>query len=223
MSNENMDAESESDDDGEERERLDNNHGRPAPPPGPKGNDFAKGHNSGAPRGNDNAVGNSGGYGAPNNQNAAKHHLNSDTSKLFNWLEEHDEDSYQWILNKHERYLEEAPFGPDSAKSDRLLETCVCEYIIWQARGVQVMDGIIHKTHMKGSDGELVEVEDERPENQAVNRMDRQVMSKLNKMGIFDESTGGSGSSIRRMENDDYIIEVSSEPPDESDEDGDGE
>lgn len=176
-----------------------------------KGNDHAVGNSGGAPKGNENAVGNPGGQPPENNQNAAVHHLQSDENKLLDWLEENEPGTYEWIMAKHSSYLQDAPFGADSAKSDRLLEACVCEHIIWKNRGVQVKDGIVTKTHIKGSDGSLVEVEDERPENLAINRMDRQVMSKLKTLGIFDDNSGSSGSGKQTMESDDYIITIENE------------
>lgn len=175
----------------------------------------------GAPEGNDNAVGSKGGCPPANNQNAAKTHLRSDPVKLLQWLEEKEPDQYQWIQNKHESYLQDAPFDADSAKSDKLLETVVCEYIVWKNRGVQIRDGIITKTHIKGSDGELVEIEDERPENQAINRMDRQVMSKLKKLGILDDSESRMADAVESLANDDYIIEIDSEVVDDDQDDAD--
>lgn len=180
------------------------------------------GAEGGAPKGSQNALGNSGGSPPENNQNGAKHHLRSDPEKLLPWLEKNKPDQFQWVMNKYESYLSRANFSHGSALADKLLETVVCEYIIWYNRGTQLKDGIITKTHIKSSDGELVEVEDERPENQAINRLDRQVMTKLKKLGIFDESEGVVGPQTT-MKSEDYTIHVESKTVEASDEDQDAE
>lgn len=172
------------------------------------GNDFAKGNDGGAPEGNTNAVGNSGGRPPASNQNAATHHLRSDPFKLLDWLEEKEPDQYEWIMAKHASYLQDAPFEAGTAKADQLKQVATMEYIVWKNRGVQVKDGIVTKTHIKGSDGELVEVEDERPENAAINRMDRQVMSKLKKLGVLDDSESRMADAVESLTSEDYIIDL---------------
>lgn len=176
------------------------------------------GKKGGAPEGNKNAVGNSGGAGGqPNNQNAASHHLRSDPEKLLPWLEEHKPDQAQWVMQKYRSYLDRVSFEHGSGLADKLLEAVVCEYIIWMNRGVQLKDGIVTKTHMKDSEGNVYETEGERPENQALNRMDRQVMSKLKDLGVFDEDEGIVGPETT-MRSEDYTITVESKKV-ESDED----
>lgn len=161
-----------------------------------------------APEGNDFAVGNSGGGAPIANQNAAKHQLTADPAKVLEWLERERPDAYRWVEGKHASYLEDAPFDAGSAKADQLAQVCVCEYILWKNRGIQLKDGLVTQTHIKGSDGELVEIEDERPENQAVNRMDRQVVSKLKTLGVYDDPDSQLADAVGQLENDDYVIDV---------------
>lgn len=165
-----------------------------------KGNSYAEGH--GAPKGN---------------QNGAKHFAYSDPDKLLPWLEENKPKKYEWVVNKYESYLTDAPFSDGSAKADKLMETCVCEFVVWRNRGVQVRDGVVTKTHMKGSDGQLVEVDAERPNNQAVNRMDRQVMSKLKELGVLDSPDDRKADALEQMANEDYVIDVEGGPVESDD------
>lgn len=133
------------------------------------------------------------------NQNAATLQLTSDPVKVLQWLEREKQDSYDWVMAKYRSYLEDAPFDESSTKADKLKKVCVCEYIIWQNRGVQLKDGIVTTIHKRGADGELFEVEAERPENQAINRMDQQVVSKLKQLGIYND--GGKHQKARLMQN----------------------
>ena len=139
-----------------------------------------------APEGNDFAKGNAGGGAPPENQNAMKHGLFSQSRNLLNYLEREEPKNYQWIQAKFESYLEDAPFEDGTAKADELLEVCILEYAVWRARGIQVRNGIVKNTHIKGSDGELIEIDVERPENQPANRIDRQLMSKLDNLSILN-------------------------------------
>lgn len=140
-----------------------------------------------ASKGNDFAKGNAGGGAPLENQNAMKHGLFSQPDNLLNYLEREESENYQWVQAKFESYLEDAPFEDGTAKTDKLLEVCVLEYAVWRARGIQVRNGIVEKTHTKSNDGELIEINVERSENQPVNRIDRQVMSKLKNLDILDD------------------------------------
>lgn len=182
----------------------------------------AKGDPGGGQPGNQNALGNPGGGAPMNNQNGATNFTRSDPDKLLPWLEKNKPDQHQWVMDKYSSYLDRANFEHGSALADKLLETVVCEYVVWFNRGTQLKDGVITQTHIKGSDGELVEIEDERPENAAINRMDRQIMSKLKKLGIFDEDEGIVGPQTT-MRSEDYVISVESKTADDSDEAGEEE
>lgn len=78
-----------------------------------------------------------------------------------------------------------------TAKANELLEVRILEYAVWRARGIQVCNGLVKKTHIGGSDGELIEIDVERPENQPANRIDQQVMSKLKSLNILDDPDNG--------------------------------
>ncbi|WP_254530456.1 hypothetical protein [Natrinema gelatinilyticum] len=171
--------------------------------------------------GNGHAVGNPGGSPPAKNQNAATHHLHADPDNVLPYLKENEPEAFEWVKNKYDSYLEDAPFEHCSGKADKLLETVVCEFSIWKARGIQIRDGIVTKTHKRGADGELYQVEDEQPHNQAVNRMDRQVMSKLEKLGIFDDQSDDSPNGPLSNEYYTVVTKDSSDESDENDDDDD--
>jgi hypothetical protein len=88
-------------------------------------------------KGNQNAVGNDG--GAPEgNANAITHGATADPVNLYEHL---DEDSKAWVDKLVAGYLDEAAFGEDSPKAERLRMTCVIIYQEWSAREVVLRDG----------------------------------------------------------------------------------
>lgn len=175
--------------------------------PAPKGNDYAKGHGHGAPEGNQNSVGNPGGDGAPEGNKRAMEHglyaVKDSPGETFEWLQENEPENAEWIVNKAEGYLEEAPFDRKSAKYDQLLQVATREYAIWKATGIQMKEGIIKKTHKRTPDGEYIEVEDENPVNKSLDRMENRVSQKLKKLGIYDDQDSGSSKDL---ENEYYTV-----------------
>lgn len=142
-------------------------------------------HAGGAPPGNDFAVGNPGGGAPVGNQNAATHHLHSDPDNLLSWLESHEPDAYQWVRAKYESYLEDAPFQAGTAKADQLLQVAAMEYALWKAQGIQIREGVLKQTHMRSADGDLVEVVDEHPVNQPLDRMAKRATRRLKELGVL--------------------------------------
>lgn len=65
-------------------------------------------------------------------------------------------------------------------------------------------NGIVKKTHIKGSEGDLVEIDMERPENQSVNRIDRQTMSKLENLDILNDPDSIQADLLESMSADNY-------------------
>lgn len=171
----------------------------------PKGNSYALGNSGGAPRGNSNAEG----HGAPaQNQNGAKHHIYSnDPGDVLKHLEENEPEAYEWVQAKFSSYLEDAPFPADSAKADQLLQIVTAEYSVWCGRGIQVRDGLLKKTHIKGSDGELVEVEDEHSINQPTNRLEKTVTRRLKELGILDDPDSQQAEAMA-LSNESYTIDL---------------
>lgn len=176
--------------------------------PAPRNNNYAKGNDGGAP---------------PANQNAATHHLYSDPDKLLTHLEREEPEAYQWVHDKYEGYLEDAPFGPDSAAADQLLQVAVREYSIWTATGIQLREGILTKTHIKGSGGELHEVEREHPVNKPLNRMERQVTQRLKQLGVIDDPASQPTDALADASTEQYeVVAADSEAADKTSE-SDGE
>lgn len=183
--------------------------GQGSPNPAPVGNDYAVGNSGGAPKGNDNAVGNAGGSPAPQNQNATKHGLYADPDNVLADLRDSNPEAYAWVESKVQGYLADAPFEDGTSKADQLRQVAVDEYCIWRARGVQVREGLVTKTHERTSDGELVEVESEHPVNLPRDRMQRTVLRQLKELGIYDDEGQGSAGS-GGLESDAYrIVDVS--------------
>lgn len=126
--------------------------------------------------------------GAPEgNQNATRHGIHSDPANVLDDLAENNPKAYEWVERKHDSYLDTAPFELGSGKADQLRMICVREYCVWRATGVQVRDGMLKKTHIQGSDGELHEVEDEHSINIAIDRAERTITRRLKELGILDD------------------------------------
>lgn len=123
--------------------------------------------------------------GAPEgNKNAVTHGLRSDPVELLEHLRKTDEKAYAWIQDKFESYLSVAPFSRDTAHADQLLQICVREYSIWKASQIQVNDGIL--TREKKVAGEaIIEVDVENPASKSLDRMERTVVKRLEKLGVM--------------------------------------
>lgn len=123
--------------------------------------------------------------GAPEgNKNAMSHGLRSDPVELLEHLRETDETSYAWIQDKFESYLSVAPFERDSAYADQLLQICVREYSIWKASSIQVNDGILTKEKKVAGEA-VLEVNVENPASKSLDRMERTVIKRLDKLGVM--------------------------------------
>lgn len=79
------------------------------------------------------------GSGNPDAEGAAiTHGAQADPVNLHRHL---DDDERAWVDKLVAGYLEEAPFGEDSPKVERLRMTCVVIYQEWSAREVVLRDG----------------------------------------------------------------------------------
>lgn len=123
--------------------------------------------------------------GAPErNQNATTHGLRADPVNLLEDLRKNDEEAFAWIQDKYESYLAVAPFDRDSAHGDQLLQICVREYSIWKASQIQVNDGVL--TEQPKIAGErVIKVEAENPAAKTLDRMERTVVKRLEKLGVM--------------------------------------
>lgn len=118
------------------------------------------------------------------NQNATKHGLHSDPVDLLDDLYENNEEAYAWIQDKFESYLTVAPFDRETAYADQLMQVCVREYSIWKASGLQIDNGVVTEQTQEGEHG-LYEVEQESPVNLPLDRMERTVVQRLEKLGVM--------------------------------------
>ena len=118
------------------------------------------------------------------NQNATSHGLHSDPVNLLDELYEDDEEAYAWIQDKFESYLKVAPFDRGSAHADQLMQVCVREYSIWKASGLQIDSGVVTEQTREGEHG-LYEVAEESPVNLPLDRMERTVVQRLEKLGVM--------------------------------------
>lgn len=116
--------------------------------------------------------------------NGTTHGLRSDPVKLLEDLRETDEKAYAWIQDKFESYLSIAPFGRDTAHADQLLQICVREYSIWKACSIQVNDGILTKEKKVAGEA-VLEVDVENPASKSLDRMERTVVKRLEKLGVM--------------------------------------
>lgn len=118
------------------------------------------------------------------NKRAMTHGLSSDPVELLEHLRKTDEQAYAWIQDKFESYLSVAPFGRDTAYADQLLQICVREYSIWKASSIQVNDGILTREKKVAGDA-IIEVDVENPASKSLDRMERTVIKRLEKLGVM--------------------------------------
>jgi len=116
--------------------------------------------------------------------NGTTHGLRSDPVNLLEDLRKRDEKAFAWVQDKFESYLTHAPFDRDSAYSDQLLQVCVREYSIWKASGIQIDNGVVTKEKKVAGEG-VIQVDVDNPANKALDRMERTVVKRLNKLGVM--------------------------------------
>jgi len=116
--------------------------------------------------------------------NGVTHGLRSDPVNLLESIRKEDEHAYAWIQDKFESYLEVAPFERGSAHADQLLQICVREFTIWKASGIQVDKGVITKQKKAAGDA-IFKVDVDNPANKALDRMERTVVKRLDKLGVM--------------------------------------
>lgn len=143
-----------------------------------------EGHGSGSP--DRNQLANQG--GAPEgNKNALTHGLNSvedDPAGLLDWMQENDPDAYEWVERKFDRYLQMAPFGPESGMADHLLQIVLYERAAWEAHGIQIRGNLLVQ-RKEGSGGKTFERLDENPVNLPLDRIRRTTLRALKELGVL--------------------------------------
>lgn len=124
--------------------------------------------------------------GPPGNQKATRHGLYADPANVLDDLADSDPEAYEWVCKKYDSYLETAPFEDGSGKADQLRQIATQEYIIWQATGFQLQNGVVVKTNEPDGDafGDRIT---ENPVNLALDRMQRTVTQRLRELGVLDD------------------------------------
>lgn len=131
----------------------------------------------GAPRGNKNAM------------THGVHAVRDDPRGTLRWIEQNDPQGYDWVLSKWESYMADAPFPPESAKADDVMEACLMKYAVRGVRQEQVEVGLTKMVRAQDADGNTLDfdVEDELPGNLPANRIAREARSLLKDLGILDD------------------------------------
>ena len=119
------------------------------------------------------------------NQNSTRHGLHADPANVLDDLAENDPDGYEWVMRKYDSYLDVAPFDDGSAHADQLKQVCVREYTIWKASGLQLKTGVVTQQTRATDDGDLYKVAESNPVNAPLDRMEKTVVRRLEKLGVM--------------------------------------
>lgn len=114
------------------------------------------------------------------------HAVQDDPVGTLNYLEESRPEAYDWVVDKWESFLVDAPFGKETAKADELLHACLMLYAVRGARDRQVKQFLTH-TVTRYSEGTPYELEEELPVNLPANRLAREARSILKDLGVLDD------------------------------------
>lgn len=113
-----------------------------------------------------------------------------------------DDEDVAWIQALVEGYLEEAPFGPDSPKVERLTRTCVMIYQEWagQEAILQQGMGVGKMTRSEGpegnergidvtvtADGEMIAQTEEHYLCKRIDRLNDKIRMNLKDLGLLDD------------------------------------
>lgn len=127
--------------------------------------------------------------------------LYTNRSKFLDWVEkEKSPKDREFVEMMVDSWLDEAPFGRESKAKVNELYRCAADQLrLWYANDEYVTKGDgphneegeysgLSYTRIVGTndDGEEIEVFDESPLNLAYSRLDRDVTTKLTKMGVYD-------------------------------------
>jgi phage-related protein len=124
------------------------------------------------------------------NQNARTHGVHADPANVLDDLADRDPDAYEWVMSKYDSYLDASPFDDGSAKADLLKQIATQEYTIWKATGHQLRNGVVRQT----DDGM-----EESPVNLPLDRMQRTVTRRLERLGALDYDDSDSGDSEKTL------------------------
>lgn len=138
------------------------------------------------------------GSGAPTgNGNAITHGARSDPTNLYRHL---DDDARAWVDKLVAGYLEEAPFGEDSPKVERLQMTCVVIYQEWAAREVVLREGPSEEVTIGVNEaGMPVARTDEHHLTATASTHNQTVRMNLKDLGLLDDPESQQADSMRSI------------------------
>lgn len=132
-----------------------------------------------------------------NNGNAITHGARSSPTNLYRHL---DDDERGWVDQLVESYLEEAPFGEDSAKVERLQMTCTVIYQEWAAREVVLREGPSEEITMGVNEaGMPVARTDEHHLTSTASTHNQTVRMNLKDLGLLDSPEQQQAESMRSI------------------------
>ena len=131
------------------------------------------------------------GGGAPDgNKNAISHGLQAvqnDPVGTLDWLEQEQPAAYDWVVDRWESYLADAPFDRQSAKADDLLTTCLWDFAVRVQTDTQVVQGLTQMETRVSDTGTTFEVEVEHAGNLPADRLARRSESLKRNLGVLDD------------------------------------
>jgi hypothetical protein len=99
-----------------------------------------------------------------------------------------DEADVEWIYALRDAYLEEAPFGPDSPKVERLTRTCVMIFQEWAGERHVLEEGLAVEDVVGVTDkGEPIISTREHYLSQRIDRLNDKVRHNLRELGLLDD------------------------------------
>lgn len=129
-----------------------------------------------------------------NNGNAITHGARSSPTNLYHHL---DDDEREWVDQLVESYLDEAPFGEDSAKVERLQMTCTVIYQEWAAREVVLREGPSEDAVVGVSeDGEPIVKTDEHHLTTTASTHNQTVRMNLKDLGLLDDPDSQQADAV---------------------------
>lgn len=119
------------------------------------------------------------------NGNAITHGATADPVNLYRHL---TDDEREWVDALVAGYLEEAPFGEDSPKVERLRMTCTIIYQEWSAREAVLREGMSEDTVVGVSDdGAPIVRTDEHHLTDTAGKHNQTVRMNLKDLGLLDD------------------------------------
>jgi hypothetical protein len=136
--------------------------------------------------------------------NALKHGVTATPSNLYKHL---DDSERAWIDEIYEAYIQEAPFGEDSPKCERLLRTCVMMWQEWSGTEHVVGEGPSEETAVGVNDsGEPIVDHEQHHLVRYTSDLNDKVRMNLKDLGLLDDPQSQQADGVDNLA--DVIAEV---------------